>query len=127
MNEVHKKTFNAGILEKFEDEEVFLKGTAKCNVESSAKAALNRKGNVLLNSGDAEGARRIFITTGYSDGLSRVGDCYRGAGRLIDALRMYWIAHDKRKSNELCVELSLFIKGLIKEDEVQNGNNTRNN
>jgi hypothetical protein len=117
-----KETFRAEILEKFEDEAIFLKGTSKSNVESATKAALNRRGNVLLNDGDAEGARRIFITTGYSDGLSRVGDFYRDKGRLVDALRMYWVAHDKRKSNELCVELSLFIKGLIKEDEVPNGN-----
>jgi hypothetical protein len=112
-----RKAFQTEILEKFGDEEVFLKGTSKSSVESSTKAALNRKGNALLNSGDVENARRIFITTGYSDGLSRVGDYYRENGRLIDALRMYWVAHDKRKSNELCVELSLFIKGLIKEDE----------
>lgn len=104
------------LLEKFEDEAVFLKGTGKSNVESAAKASLNRRGNELLNAGNAEDARRVFITTGYSDGLSRVGDFYKKQGRLIDALRMYWIAHDKRKSNELCMELSLFIKGLLVED-----------
>jgi hypothetical protein len=116
MNVGRQKVFQAEILEKFEDEEVFLKGTSKSTVESSVKAALNRKGNALLNDGDVENARRIFITTGYSDGLSRVGDYYRKNGRLVDALRMYWVAHDKRKSNEICVEFSLFIKGLIKED-----------
>jgi hypothetical protein len=72
---------------------------------------------MLLNEGDAEGARRIFITTGYSDGLSRVGDFYKTKGKLVDALRMYTVAHDKRKMDAICVELSLFIKGLLKEDE----------
>jgi len=93
-----------------------LKGTAKVNVESSRKAALNRRGNVLFNQGNVEEARRIFITTGYSDGLSRVGDFYKSKGRLVDALRMYWAGNDKKKSAELCMELSIFIKGLIKED-----------
>ena len=36
------------------------------------KVALNRKGNELFNSGKIEQAKRIFITTGYSDGLTRV-------------------------------------------------------
>jgi hypothetical protein len=76
---------------------------------------LNRKGNVLFNSGDIEGARRIFITTGYSDGISRVGDYYRSKGRLVDALQMYWIAPDKKKSAELVVEFAIMIKGLIHE------------
>lgn len=108
--------FNQDILEKFENEGVFLKGTAKGNAESEQKATLNRRGNMLFNSGDIESARRIFITTGYSDGLTRVGDYYKSKGRVIDALRMYWTAHNKKKSTELCMELSIFIKGLLNED-----------
>jgi hypothetical protein len=110
-------SFSDDILEKFKDEEVFLKGTSKSNVDSAQKAMLNRKGNMLLNNGDVEGARRIFVTTGYSDGLTRVGDYYKSGGKLVDALKMYWIAPNKKKSTELCMELSLFIKGLLKEDK----------
>jgi hypothetical protein len=114
---------NEEIFAKFEDEAVFLKETQKSNVESAQKAVLNRRGNTLFNSGEVEAARRIFITTGYSDGLSRVGDYYKTKGRLVDALRMYTVAHDKKKADSICLELSLFIKGLLKEDEVQcNGN-----
>ncbi|MDR2864385.1 MAG: hypothetical protein LBV68_02105 [Spirochaetaceae bacterium] len=116
-----KTAFKINILEKLEDEAIFLKGTSKSNVESSQKAMLNRKGNLLFNSGDIEGSRRIFITTGYSDGLSRVGDYYRSKKRLVDALRMYYLAHDKQKSDEICMELALFIKGLLKEDNVKTG------
>ncbi|GMO21724.1 MAG: hypothetical protein Pg6A_09000 [Termitinemataceae bacterium] len=105
------------LLEKFESEAVFLKGTSKSSVKGETKASLNRRGNELLNNGDVENARRIFITTGYSDGLSRTGDFYKKKGQLIDALRMYWVAHDKKKSSELCMELSLFIKGLLAEDK----------
>jgi len=112
--------FEDKIKDKFDEEAVFLRGTAKANVAGSDKAALNRKGNVLFNAGDVEGARRIFITTGYSDGLSRVGDYYKSKGRLIDALKMYWTGSDKRKYSEVCMELSIFIKGLLKEDELEN-------
>jgi hypothetical protein len=110
------------LLGKFEDEAVFLKGTARAPVESSQKAALNRRGNDLFNRGCIEDARRIFITTGYSDGLSRIGDYYKKEGRMVDALRMYWTAHDKKKSAEACMELSIFIKGLLDEDRPENSN-----
>ncbi|GMO21468.1 MAG: hypothetical protein Ta2B_00260 [Termitinemataceae bacterium] len=103
------------LLAPFEDEQVFLKTCDKLPMEGSQKMALNRKGNMLLNTGDVESARRIFMTTGYSDGLSRVGDYYRSKGRTVDALQMYWIAPDKKKSTELIMELSIMIKGLVRE------------
>ena len=89
---------NKSVFEKFSDENVFIKKTVKPAVDSTQKAALNRKGNVLYNSGDIEGARRIFITTGYSDGLVRIGDHYNSKGRALDALKMYWIAPDRKKA-----------------------------
>jgi hypothetical protein len=76
---------------------------------------------MLLNQGDVESARRIFMTTGYSDGLSRIGDYYRSKGRAIDALRMYWIAPDKKKSSEIIMELSFMVKKLIHEGENGDG------
>jgi hypothetical protein len=104
------------LLERFKGEEIFLKSCGKRSMDSVQKTQLNRKGNMLFNQGDIEGARRIFITTGYSDGLSRIGDYYKSKGRVIDALRMYWVAPDKKKSAEIIAELSIFIKNLIKED-----------
>jgi hypothetical protein len=105
------------IFEKFEGKNIFVKTTAPSSVEGSQKAALNRKGNVLFNSGDIEGARRIFLTTGYSDGLSRVGDYYKSQNRLIEALRMYWLAPDRTKSEPLIVQLSGIIQQMIESDE----------
>jgi hypothetical protein len=105
------------LLECFKGEEVFLKSCEKRPMDSLQKAQLNRKGNTLLNQGDVESARRIFITTGYSDGLSRIGDYYRSKGRVIDALRMYCIAPDKKKSAELIMELSFMVKNLIHEGD----------
>ena len=105
------------IFEKFNEQNIFVKTTVPSSVEGSDKAALNRKGNVLFNSGDIEGARRIFMTTGYSDGLSRVGDYYKSQNRLIEALRMYWIAPDRSKSEPLIEQLSFLLKQMIEEDK----------
>ena len=105
------------IFEKFKDENVFIKTTAKTVIDGSQKAALNRKGNVLYNSGDIEGARRIFITTGYSDGLVRVGDHYMSKGKPLDALKMYWIAPDRNKAEPIIAQLSVLIKKMLQNQE----------
>ncbi|GHV37668.1 hypothetical protein AGMMS49546_06170 [Spirochaetia bacterium] len=108
----YKKSF-----EKFEDQDVFIKTTERPAIDGPQKVALNRKGNILYNSGDIEGARRIFLTTGYSDGLARIGDYYKSAGRNLDALRMYWIAPDHVKSEPIIMQLSALLKDLIHEEE----------
>ena len=104
------------VFERFESPKGFIKSTVDPNIDGSTKAALNRKGNVLFNAGDAEGARRIFLTTGYSDGLSRVGDYYKSQGRIIDALKMYWIAPDHTKVNPLIQQLSEIIRYYLNEE-----------
>lgn len=106
------------IFERFESPEGFIKTTAKPSIEGSKKAALNRKGNALFNAGDAEAARRIFLTTGYSDGLSRIGDYYKSRGRILDALRMYWIAPDHNKSDLIIRQLSEIIRHFLNYEEV---------
>ena len=104
------------IFNKFEDQNGFIKTTLKPNIDGSQKAALNRKGNILYNSGDIEGARRIFLTTGYSDGLTRVGDYYMSKGKSLDALRMYWIAPDRSKAEPIISQLSAVIQNLLHEE-----------
>jgi hypothetical protein len=107
--------------ENKEEENIFIKNTAKNSMISSAeKVALNRKGNILFNSGEIEQARRIYLTTGYSDGLIRVGDYYRSQGRIMDALHMYWIAPDKKKAESIVMQLSVVIQGLLNEKEQNN-------
>jgi hypothetical protein len=105
------------VLDRFDNQAVFLKTQSKPHISPEQKVALNRKGNVLYNEGKIEDARRIFLTTGYSDGLVRVGDFYRSKGRVLDALRMYWIAPDKKKSESIIIELSEIIKNMIHEKE----------
>ena len=108
----YKKFFD-----KFDDKNVFIKTSIPSPMDSSQKTTLNRKGNVLYNSGDIEGARRIFMTTGYSDGLCRVGDYYRSQNRPIEALRMYWIAPDKTKCEPMIIKLAEIMRKLIREKE----------
>lgn len=81
------------------------------------KAQLNRRGNVLYNEGDIETARRIFQTTGYSDGLMRVGESYLRAGQAIDALKMFKLSHDHVRSEELVEKAALAIRKMLAEKE----------
>jgi len=112
---------NKKTLEKFDDKNAFIRVTAPAPVEGSQKAALNRKGNQKYNEGDIEGARRIFMTTGYSDGLSRVGDYYKSNDRPLEALRMYWTAPDKNKSQPLIEKLAILLQDMIhSDDDLQN-------
>jgi hypothetical protein len=105
------------VFDRFENQNGFVKTIKKPPINGSQKAALNRKGNVLYNSGDIEGARRIFLTTGYSDGLARIGDYYQSKGRDLDALRMYWIAPDKTKAEPIIMRLSALIQKVMHEEE----------
>ncbi|MFP3089790.1 hypothetical protein LQZ21_05630 [Treponema sp. TIM-1] len=110
----YKKVFG-----RFETQNEFIKTVSKPTIDGAQKAVLNRKGNVLYNSGDIEGAKRIFLTTGYSDGLVRIGDYYVSKGRDIDALRMYWIAPDHAKCEPIIERLSVIIGTLLREEEDQ--------
>ena len=110
------------IFENFDDKNAFIKVSAPAPVDGTQKAALNRKGNQFFNEGKIEEARRIFMTTGYSDGLSRIGDYYKSKGRLLEALKMFWIAPNKGKAQPLIEILAGSLQKLINEEqEVQNG------
>ncbi len=80
---------------------------------SEQKAILNRKGNVLFNQGEVESARRLFITTGYSDGLARVGDYYAQKNKELQALKLYWLAHNKKKSEQIIQKVASLISTLL--------------
>ena len=108
---------NKKVFEKFENENIFIRTTVPPSIEGSKKAALNRKGNELYNSGDIENARKIFMTTGYSDGISRIGDYYKSQNRLVDALQMYYLAPDRNKYEPLLMQLASVIHNIIKVKE----------
>ena len=79
------------------------------------KVILNRKANVFFNNGNIEDARRIYITTGYSDGLTRVGDYYMNNNEPLKALKVYYLAHNKRDSEPIFESIAKVISSIIKE------------
>jgi hypothetical protein len=107
-----KKTF-----EKFDSQSSFIRVSVPSPVESPQKALLNRKGNQKFNEGNVEVAKKIFMTTGYSDGLSRVGDYYKSQSKPLEALRMYWMAPDRKKTEPIIEQIAYILQSMIHEDE----------
>jgi len=94
----------------------FIKVTEKpvSGLTDQQKVLLNRKANVLFNEGKYDQAERIFITTGYSDGLTRIGDLYVQKNQELKALKLYLLAHNTRKSEPLIAKLSGIISLMLK-------------
>ena len=94
----------------------FVKLTESRNnsLKSSDRAALNRKGNQFYNDGKIDIARRIFLTTGYTDGIIRIGDYYFDNKDYLEALKMYEIAPSPEKKDFLIEKLSEIIKVWLK-------------
>jgi|GEM_PF-241512 len=82
-------------------------------LSSEQKAKLNRKGNEFFNNNDIQSAERIFMTTGYSDGLTRIGDYYMVNNKKLQALKLYRLAHNTSKEDMILDELAAIIKLFI--------------
>lgn len=78
------------------------------------KYKLNRRGNELFNSNNIDAAKKIFVTTGYSDGLTRVGDYYVKQNKRLDALKYYVLAHNNTKMDSIITDIVRIIKMYIK-------------
>ena len=90
--------------------------TEQASLTSTQRVALIRKGNELLNAGKIEAAKKIFITTRYGDGLTRIGDYYSKKQNHLEALRMYWIAPAPRKREQLVEKLAGVVKTWISDE-----------
>lgn len=84
------------------------------SLSSEQKVALNRKGNTLFNAGRIDEACRIFVTTGYSDGLTRIGDFYMQKDKSLQALKFYLLAHNNRKTEPVYEKISKLLSALLK-------------
>jgi len=93
---------------------------AKTKISASDKVALIRKGNELFNAGKYETAKRIFLTTGYSDGLIRMGDYYIKNKNHTDALKMYWLAPAPEQFEQISERTAMIISKWLKEEEKVN-------
>jgi hypothetical protein len=79
------------------------------------KVVLIRKGNALFNQGNIELARKIFITTNYTDGIIRLGDYYYEHREPLEALKMYYLASYEKKFKVVIAKVAEIVKKLIKE------------
>ena len=106
------------IIEEKQIPEGFIKVTEQpvCTLTSEQKAILNRKGNVFFNQNNVEQARRIFLATGYSDGLTRVGDYYMEHNEPLKALKQYMLAHNERKLEPIYSKISNVISKVLLDD-----------
>lgn len=92
----------------------FIKIEKPVQLEAKQKVILNRKANELFNSGKISEAERIYKATGYSDGLSRVGEVYEKRGEIVKALEYYVLAHNSRKTPEAACKVAKVISKILK-------------
>lgn len=86
-------------------------------LSSEQKVILNRKANIMFNNGNIEDARRIFITTGYSDGLTRVGNYYMNKNESLKALKAYFLAHNHRDAEPIYENIAQVLSTLLKKED----------
>jgi hypothetical protein len=91
--------------------------TSAAPLSAQQRAILIRKGNELFNKGDVEQSKRIFLTARYTDGIIRLGDYYMKKNQPLEAFRMYWLAPDRRKSDQLIEKMAGVVRGWLKESE----------
>jgi tetratricopeptide (TPR) repeat protein len=99
--------------------EGFLKITQSraAQMSKEQRVALIRKGNNLFNQKQYDLAKKIFLTTGYSDGLIRLGDLYMNQNMPLEALRMYWLAPDRKKVDTMLEKTVGIIQKWLQEGD----------
>ncbi len=102
--------------------EGFLKTSSpdRSALSSAQRVALIRKGNELFNAGKVDQAKRVFIATGYGDGLIRIGDYYLGKQDALEALRMYWMAPAPDKAERILESTAGILRKWIEEGTGKN-------
>jgi hypothetical protein len=81
------------------------------------RAALIRKGNEAFNQERYDLARKIFLTTGYTDGLIRLGNMHLKRNEPLLALRMYWLAPDQKKVAVMLEKTVSILKKWLEEEK----------
>jgi hypothetical protein len=81
------------------------------------RAALIRKGNELFNKGRYDLAKRIFLTTRYTDGLIRLGDMYYKRKKPLHALQAYWLAPSPAKAEALIERMAGVLSKWLMEEK----------
>ena len=90
-------------------------GAAK--LAESERVALIRKGNELYNLKKYDLARKIFVTTGYADGLIRLGDLYLKHSKPLEAFRMYLLAPDSKRVQAMVEKSVAVLRHWLSEEK----------
>ena len=106
--DILKKLPAGGFLKKTQD--------TTATLTQQQRTALIRKGNEVFNRGDVVLAERIYRTTQYGAGLSRVGDWYMRQNRPLEALQAYWSGRCRRKADLLVERMARVLSGWLKEE-----------
>ncbi|TFG65338.1 MAG: hypothetical protein E4H36_00250 [Spirochaetales bacterium] len=97
----------------------FIKLTSQrlSSLTAEQRIGLIRRGNELYNKGEVEQAKRIFLTTGYSDGIIRVGDLYYSENKFIEAFRMYVLAPAPAKKERMIESMAMVVQHWLKTEK----------
>jgi hypothetical protein len=97
--------------------EGFLKVTRPpaLEISSEQKVQLIRKANELFSRGELEQAKKIFVSTRYSDGMIRLGDLYARQKDYLSAFQMYKMAPAPDRAETMILNLTAVLKNWIKE------------
>ena len=87
------------------------------NLTGQQRALLIRKGNELFNKGSIDHAKRVFLTTQYTDGLIRLGDYYMKHNEPLEAFRMYWLAPERAKAERLVEKMAAVVRSWLTEGD----------
>jgi uncharacterized protein YifE (UPF0438 family) len=95
----------------------FIKTTdvRKHDLSGPQRTALIRKGNEFFNNKQYEQAKRIFLTVGYTDGITRMGDYYYKKNNVLEALRMYILAPAPDKKDGMIEKMAYIVQLLLHE------------
>lgn len=85
------------------------------SLTSEQRVHLIRRGNELFLAGDIEQSKKIFVATGYTDGMVRLGDHFMKAGDPLAALQMYKMAPAPDKVAPLVNRMAGVVKKWLKE------------
>lgn len=96
--------------------EGFLKVGSPADITAKDRVALVRKGNEFFNQQRYDAAKRVFLTVKYADGLIRLGDHYMAEGQTLEAFRMFWIAGDRRRIEEMAEKMAMVVRKWLHDD-----------
>ncbi|MDY6935965.1 MAG: hypothetical protein SVZ03_17320 [Spirochaetota bacterium] len=89
-------------------------------MDKKERAALIRKGNEYFNKGEIDKAIKIFVKTGYRDGLGRIGDLYFYDKKMpLIAFKYYKLANMDDKVNEIFQRMIFALGKWLGEDRLK--------